>query len=221
MNEKKVTIITIICLAFILIAGGAAIWYLQFNVLQEKEAALENVKRELSAAQARVREIEPLKKEIKKLEIDEAEKIKKIPNLTRAEYDAFADMLDEFRRRAGVIVSRGGWVQAPKTAPVPGRPQPKPQPATVHKVQYDLAVTGSFYQLLRYINLLEQETRFINVENFSISKAGDSGAGATGAAALKRDLKLTLYSYTYRPKAESLEIELEEQRKGRTTDIPD
>ena len=221
MNEKKVTIITIICLAFILMAGGTAIWYLQFNVLQEKEQALEALKKELAAAHARIREIDPLKKEIKKLEADEADKIKKIPNLTRAEYDAFADQLDEFRRRAGVTVSRGGWVQAPKTAPVPGRPQQKAQPSTVHKVQYDLTATGSFYQLLRYINLLEAETRFINVENFSIGKSGEAGTGPNAAAALKRDLKLTIYSYTYRPKSESLEIELEEQRKGRSTDIPD
>ncbi|HLF93525.1 MAG TPA: hypothetical protein VJB14_08685 [Planctomycetota bacterium] len=222
MNEKKVLIITIVCLAFILLAGGTAIWYFQFNVLEEKKADLARVTGELEAAKTRVREIEPLKKEIKKLEEDEKEKIKKIPNLTRAEYDVFADMLDEFRRRSGVTVSRGGWVQASKPSPVVGRPPVKPQPAMVHKVQYDLAVTGSFFQLLRYINLIEQETRFINVENFSIGKSSETAStGATGAPALKRDLKLTLFSYTYRPKAEALEIELEEQRKGRSTDIPD
>ncbi len=222
MNEKKVLIITIVCLAFILLAGGTAIWYLQFNVLEEKKAELAQVSGELEAAKTKVQEIDTIKKEIKKLEEAEKEKIQKIPNLTRAEYDVFADMLDEFRRRSGVTVSRGGWVQASKPSPVPGRPPPKPQPATVHKVQYDLAVTGSFFQLLRYINLIEQETRFINVENFTIGKSGDAGsAGTTGATALKRDLKLTLFSYTYRPKAEALEIELEVQRKARSTDIPD
>lgn len=220
MNEKKVTIITIVFLALILVAGGVGIWFLQFQVLEPKELERDRVKEELRVANEKVRQNPDLQKAIDKLLDEEKVEIVKIPNLERVEYDRFADLLDEIRRRAGVVVSRGGWLQAPKQAPVPGRPLPKPQPERVHRVQYDLTVTGGFYQLIRYINLLEQQNRFINVENFTITKSADSAATG-GAAALKRDLKLTLFSYTYRPPAEALEIQLEEQRKGRTTDIPD
>jgi len=216
VNEKKVTIITIICLAFILLAGGGSIYYLQWVKLVELEQQLDQVKKELDDVRRKVAQIEPLKVEIKKLEGEEKEKIKKIPNLDRAEYDTFANMLDEFRRRSGVTVSRGSWVNPAKPQPVPGRPAPRNIPATVHKVQYDLMISGGFYQLLRYVNLIEQQTRFINVESFAVSKSSDSNAGPS-----RRDLKLTLYSYTYRPPTETPEIEIEEQRKGRSTEIPD
>jgi hypothetical protein len=94
------------------------------------------------------------------------------------------------------------------------------QPPTVHKVQYDLAVTGTFYQLLRYINILEQNKRFIGVENFSFNK-GPGGDNVKGNEIPKRDLRITIYSYTYKLPPTPFVIEAPEARAGRSTDIPD
>src|SRR6185503_20076235 len=105
---------------------------------------------------------------------------------------------------ASVVVPRVGWTVPTRPAPIPGRPAVV-QPATIHKVQYDISVQGSFYQLIRYINLLEQQRRFIGVDNFSIAK----GAGDTSklkAAAPKRDLKLSIYSYTYKQPQKPMEL---------------
>lgn len=220
MNEKKVTIVTVVCLAIILLGGGTGIWFLEFQVLEPKVQERNALAAQLEEVKGKVRQNDQLRKDIAKLDDLLKDEVKKIPSLDRTEYDAFANELDEIRRRAGVTVARGGWVQAQKPQPVAGRPTPRPQPPAVHRVEYDLAVSGGFYQLLRYINLLEQKTRFVNVENFTITKSGEvTGAGA--AAALRRDMKLILYSYTYRPPPEAMEIEIEEQRKGRSTDIPD
>ena len=97
------------------------------------------------------------------------------------------------------------------------------QPATVHKVQYDLMVNGSFYQLLRYINLLEQQKRFIGVENFNVTKSAIGQDLEKGKAATpqRRDLKVTIYSYTYKLPPKAFELEFEEARSGKSTDIPD
>jgi Tfp pilus assembly protein PilO len=83
-------------------------------------------------------------------------------------------------------------------------------------VQFDLSVSGSFFQLLRYINLLEQQSRFINVESFQIQPAQGQGV----EAALRRNMRVTIYSYTYRQNQEPV-LEVSEQRYGRSTDIPD
>jgi Tfp pilus assembly protein PilO len=221
VNEKKVTIITIACLAFILLAGGGAIYYFQFVWLDELQVQLKAVTDERDKTKAKVEMIEPLKKEIAKLKIDVKDRDGKIPALDRAEYDRFANLLDDMRRRSGVTVSRGAWVNPTKPSPVAGSSRPaRVIPGTVHKVQYDLAVSGGFYQLLRYLNLVEQHTRFINVQDLTISKS--SSSDSSPAAALRREMKLTLYSYTYRPGTEIPELPLiEEQRKGKSTDIPD
>jgi len=219
MNEKQFTIIWVVALVIILLAGSGAIWYLQFDVLVEKTRELEAVKDRVREARTKVAKIPALEKSIKELSKKAEELATHIPNLDRAEYDVFAELLDEMRRRANVTVPRVNWSVPNRPAPIPGRPAVV-QPPTIHKVQYDIAVTGSFYQLIRYINLLEQQRRFIGVENFSIGKgAGDSAKQK--ASAPKRDLKISIFSYTYKQPQKPMELDMLEERAGKSTDIPD
>jgi len=219
MNEKQFTIIWIVALVLILIAGGTSIYFLQFDMLEEEKRKLVEVQGQVIDATKKKNAIEGIKKSIAELQKKEAELITHIPNMTRAEYDVFAEMLDEMRRKAGVTVARAGWAVPGRPAPIPGRPAVV-QPPTVHKVQYDLSVSGTFYQLLRYINILEQNKRFIGVENFSISK-GSGGDSAKGPESPKRDLKIVIYSYTYKLPPTPFVIEAQEARSGKSTDIPD
>jgi hypothetical protein len=220
MNEKQFTIIWVVALVIILLAGAGAIWYLQFDVLVEKREQLKVVKAKVADAKKKRDAIPGLKLSIAALTKKATELATHIPNLDRAEYDVFADLLDDLRRKAGVNVPRANWTIPARPTPIPGRP-PVAQPATIHKVQYDIAVNGSFYQLLRYINLLEQQRRFIGVENFSVTRAGGDNEKGKAAAPPRRDLKITIYSYTYKLPSKAFELEFEEARSGRSTDIPD
>jgi hypothetical protein len=220
MNEKQFTIIWVVALVIILLAGSGAIWYLQFDVLVEKRGILDSVKKQVEVARSKERKIKDLEKSIDALNKKASELATHIPNLDRAEYDVFAELLDDLRRKAGVTVPRASWSVPAKPAPIPGRTTP-PMPNTVHKVQYDLSVSGSFYQLLRYINLIEQQKRFIGVDNFTVTKSGTDSAPGGKALAPKRDLKVTIYSYTYKLPAQPFVIEADEPRSGKSTDIPD
>lgn len=220
MNEKQFTIIWTVALVIILLAGGGAIWYLQFDVLEEKRAALKTVKAKVADAKAKQGKIKQLKESIAALTKQANDLAAHIPNLDRAEYDVFAELLDDLRRKAGVNVPRAAWTIPSKPTPIPGR-QSFVQPATVHKVQYDIAVNGSFYQLLRYVNLLEQQKRFIGVENFAITKSSGGDAGPNKPTTPRRDLKIQIYSYTYKMPKTPFELPPEEARSGRSTEIPD
>jgi len=218
MNEKQFTIIWIVALALIVIAGGTAIYFLQFDVLEAKEQELQVVMGKVADATKKKNAIPGLRTSIAELEKKEAELITHIPNLTRAEYDVFAEMMDEMRRKAGVSVSKAAWQVPSRPTPVPGRPSVA-QPATVHKVQYELAVTGTFYQLLRYINLLEQNRRFIGVESFSIGKG--PGGDSKGSILPKRELRVVIYSYTYKLPPAPYEIVVDEAKASKSTDLPE
>lgn len=218
MNEKQVLIITIAALALVVLLGAAAIWWFQFNVLAEKQQQLEALKSELNGARAKVAQIDTLKKEIKKAEDEIALKQERIPNMDRAEYDKFADLLDDKRRRAGVFVPQARWATASAPQAVPGRPA-RGIPPTMHKVQYEMSVKGGFYQLLKYVNLLEEERRFINVESFSITPSGASAS--PGSVNLMREMRLTLFSYTYRPQEKVPLPKTDTQRAGLSTPIPE
>ncbi len=218
MNEKQFTIIWVVALALIIIAGGTAIYFLQFDMLDAKEQELQVVLGKVADATKKKNAIPGLRTSIAELEKKEAELITHIPNLTRAEYDAFAELMDELRRKAGVSVSKASWQVPSKPTPIPGRP-PVVQPATVHKVQYDLQITGTFYQLLRYINLLEQNRRFIGVESFTIGKG--PGGDAKGTILPKRELRVTIYSYTYKLPPTPFEIPIDEAKASKSTDLPE
>lgn len=220
MSEKQVTIIFVVLLILIVLGGGAGIYYLQFDVLPTKESELARVSAEVEDALKKQREIPGLEKDIEKLKVEEKEKLKHIPNMTKAEYDEFATRLDELRRKSGVHIPRATWVTGARPAPVSGRP-PRASPTTMHRVQYDLAVEGGFYQLLRFINLLEEERRFINVESFTIVPGTNTrDKAARGPQVFKRDLKVTIYSYTYKLPADKAAPVLKEHRFGESTPPP-
>ena len=210
MNEKKGLIITLVVLAAILVAGGAGIYYLQFVVLEEKMAELAAVQQQVQAATAKKEKIPGLKKQIVDLEKDEVAKSAKIPLLGREEYDVFANLLDDVRKRAGVAVSRGAWQTAAGSAR-------SNTPASMHRVVYELNVSGGFYQLLRYINLLEQKTRHIEVSSIAVQR-GSSESRGKGVS--PRDLRIQLTSYTYRQPASDILPKIVEEQVGQSTDFP-
>jgi Tfp pilus assembly protein PilO len=216
MNEKQFTIIWVAALALIIIAGGTAIWFLQFDLLEQKEQELRAIRGRVADATKKKSLIPGLRTSIAELEKKEAELITHIPNLTRKEYDEFAELLDEMRRKSGVVVSRAAWTVPARATAAPGA---KVQPPTVHRVQYELSVSGTFYQLLRYINLLEQNRRFIGVESFAVTK-GSTSEKAT-AAVPRRELRVIIYSYTYKLPPAPFIIEAPEPSASKSTDLPE
>lgn len=224
MNEKKPLIITVVVLVIILILGGVGIYFLEYDYLAQLKDQLAQEQAKVEEAERKKAKIPGLLAAIEDLKKQEREKIVRIPDLGRAEYDVFAVLLDGLRKQSGVSVSRGGWMT----------PQPQSRgnirvPGTIHKVEYSIQADGSFYQLLRYLNLLEQQKRFISVESLSFARGADSKP-APGRTPMqtrqqaKRDMKLVLASYTYRPRnpqTDLLPAKPAEERSGKSTDLPD
>src|SRR5438552_16622263 len=100
MSEKHFTIIWVVGLVIILLAGSGAIWYLQFDVLVEKQRQLDAVKAQVADAKQKQAKIPGLRKSIEELTKKASELASHIPNLDRAEYDVFAELLDDLRRKA-------------------------------------------------------------------------------------------------------------------------
>lgn len=222
MNEKKPIIIACVVLFLIVSAGGSAIYYLNFVKLPEREKVLADAAAELKKAQEKKALIPKIEASIKDLRAQEIKKKTRIPDLDGLEYDGLANLLDEMRKRAGVEVSAGRF-SIPKAAAGAGG-RAGPATTNVHKVQYDLGVKGGFHQLLRYVNMLEKDRRFLNVESFGVTKGSDTAtakAGAKGATQAVRDLKVTITSYTYRVPPPPPKPVAKEDEGGRSTDVPE
>jgi hypothetical protein len=221
MNEKKPIIIACAVLGLIVLAGGSAIYYFNFVILPEKQKILNAAIAEVKKAKDKRDLIPKIQEQIKDLRAQEVKKKTRIPDLDGKEYDGLANLLDEIRKRAGVEVAKGSY-SLPKTTTGRGAPTAN---NNVHKVQYDLGAKGGFHQLLRYLNMLEKDRRFMNVESFTISKGADTTTrgGAKGATQAVRELKVTLTTYTYRPLGAPAAATIkkdEDDKGGQSTDVP-
>ena len=225
MNEKKPLIIACIALGVIILAGGSLLYYFNFVVLPEQEKLLAGANAELAKAREKKALIPKIEASISDLRAQEVKKKTRIPDLDDKEYDGLALLLDDMRKRAGVDVAKGSY-SIPKAAATTGRAGAAAggASANVHKVQYDLGVKGGFHQLLRYLNMLEKDRRFINVESFSIAKGGAEGGakgGNRGATQAIRELKVVITSYTYRQGAKPPKAIAKEDEGGISTDVPE
>ncbi len=214
MSEKKIMILCVAGLALVLLGGGGGFYFLWFNVLAAKEKELAEVKAEIDAMNAKIKKIPDLKKDVETLKKDAEERLKSIPNLERKEYDAFVDLLDKQRKQAGVFVSKASWVVPPKLK--------KTYPPSIHKAQYEMTVTGGFFQLLRFLNLLEGLRRFVNVESFTVLPVAAPGSSGKGrVTALTREMKLVLYSFTYKQSTKPPEAPAAPPKMQKSVEIPD
>ena len=226
MNEKKPLIIASAALGLIILAGGGVLYYLHFVVLPKSQKALDAAQKAVADAQDKKGKIKGFVDQIEVLKKEEEKKKTRIPNLDSKEYDGLANLLDDIRKRAGVDISGGRYSQPKATTAGKGPKGAGAGAATanVHKVQYDMTVKGAFHQLVRYLNLIEKERRFLNVDTFVVTRGSDSASRGKGVAQAMRDLKITVSSYTYRtaptPAAPPSPAAAED-KGGQSTPVPD
>lgn len=186
LTEKQMTILTVAAICLTAIAGGVVIYYFQFDVLAEKKKTLATVETSIEAEQKKVPDIETFNREIKDLQ----QKIKgiegTIPALSIEEYDKFINTMEELRRQSGVTIASARFSLTGRSAPLspslPGR---------ISRVEYSMAVTGSFYHLLKFLNVIETQSRFIHVVRFSINPL----AAKEGSDACTMPLVISTYIF--------------------------
>ena len=191
MNERQITLITLAFLALFIIGGGIGVWYLQFNVLSKKKEGMEALRKKVVVASKKKDSLKKLRIEVNNLRKKETEEIQRIPNLDNNEYDGFVDQLNQMRRQSGVFLRSASTARGRRVAARGGTKLP----TNVDKVSYDLTVSGNFYPLLRFINLIETNKRYIQIDSAKISSSGGRGSGSGGSL---RELKVKVTTYAFK-----------------------
>lgn len=225
MNEKKPLIIASAALALIIMAGGGVLYYLHFVVLPQNQKLLDEARKAVADAKDKQGKIKAFTDQIALLKKDEEKKKSRIPNLDSKEYDGLANLLDDIRKRAGVDISGGRYSPAKTAATTTKAPKGAAAGpgANVHKVQYDMSVRGAFHQLVRYLNLVEKEKRFLNVDTFVIARGSEVASKGKSVAQAVRELKITISTYTYRtpaPPPPTVAPEADD-KGGQSTPVPE
>ncbi len=192
MNERNVTIVSIVILSLTVLGGGVGIYYLRSN-MAVKEKERKALQAEVDDAVKKQGELPRLKAQRNGLN----DKIKageeRVPRLDELQYDELADLIDSLRKLASVTLSDAKF----------SSPKGKGGSAAMHRAVYDINLKGGFFNLLRFINLVEAQKRYIGVASFTISDAGGDAAVGKGSLVPIRGMRVQIFSFTRKPGKEA------------------
>jgi len=190
MSEKQLTIFLWVALGVILLGGGLGLYYFQMVWLDDLTVELENVTKEVNIAIQKKADIQVLEKKKKDLDEKIAAITKRIPEFTKSENDAFADLLDRIRKKCRVMMADV------KHRPARSTPGASPLPKEILQAKYEFKAAGGFYQLLNFLNHIETDMRLLFADSIKIS-AG-TAAEAKGGQIPPRELVLTVSTFLKR-----------------------
>ncbi len=172
-------------------AGG--VWY-TYGVIEEVEQQIVSKKAAVAAADTKIAQIPVLEKDVIILRENLDEYVKILPD-TR-ELNSFVRGLQAFDRQSGVQ-STGLVPRTKANAKVVDRFSP---------IEYSYEMTGTLWQALKFMNLVENFERFISIKDFNITSGARNRAndGREGGDVV-HTIKMTLQTYQYNGKASGKE----------------
>jgi Tfp pilus assembly protein PilO len=187
-NKKEKVILAAILIASGLVAlgSGVGVYMLQkkAGVLETENVALQS---RVAQAQTKLNKLGALKTQREEAEarLIVAESI--LPS--QEEIENLVDSLSEFARKSGVVIAKAAPVRTGAYGGARGVVK------RFEETNFDLKVEGDFFQLVEFLNHLENYKRFIRVDGFIIKSGRDE------IAPLDVDLKFATFSYMGTPAA--------------------
>ncbi len=184
MNEIKKTIISAVAvfLALVLTFTWA---YTGWRKAKKLDTAVTPKRPQLTGLNEKIGSIPQLRQEKGKLQDELTEYETILPN--GRELENLLDMLTEFTKDSGVTILE--FKPERERQDKPGESS-----SSYKQVSYDLKVDGDFYQVTKFINLLENYKRFVRIDSFEMGKRDlDEPIGETA---------LRISTFVYDPKSE-------------------
>lgn len=184
MSEKKKTIISAAAILVTLVCSS--LWcYMGVGKLKKSQATVNQKSAELASVREKIAAIPNLRQERQQLQTELTEYEDILPN--DRELNKMFDTLSDFEKQSGLVIKE---FKPEREARDNGQ-----APANSYKqVSYKLQLAGSYFQLVKFVNLLENYQRFVRVDAFDISRKPD--AKVNGAS-------LQISTFVYDPKSKA------------------
>ncbi|MHC4952690.1 MAG: type 4a pilus biogenesis protein PilO [Planctomycetota bacterium] len=198
LNEKQLLLLTIGVTVLILGGLGWLIWS-DLQAVEEEEDKIDQLKQRIAAAETEIATIpEREARVIADREIADRE-VAFLPS--EEDIESFWDVLERFADESGVRIS--------EISPSRGSGRAKKGP--IQTVPQVLTVRGTVDEFIRFINLVENYDRIINVKEYSIS----SGRDADEDGKIRHGIQLALTTFTYSKKIANTIVSIPQYEKKR------
>jgi hypothetical protein len=206
MNEKQITIICIVALVLIVL-GGAGGWYWMQTYRDDYQKQIKSLEHAIKEGEKKRREWPQIEKdnialkakiELVKVRVPDFEIHPKEVAGKPKEYelDRLVNLIDGLRKSSNVFISGGRYTVYQRGAPpAPGM---MPLPASVQKATYDFNVRGGWFNLLRFVNMLETQKRILVIESVSVLPGQEATDKDKITATPRRELAVRVSSFMYR-----------------------
>ena len=208
-NQKKQAFVICVSAAVVCVLAVAGGFYARSLEAVIKEQV--KVKRqEIAAAEAKIVKIPSIEKQVVMLRENLGEYVKILPDTK--ELNEFVRMLNQFERQSGAQSSRLQQKSSGK----------KGKGDRFRLIEYSYEMTATLWEMMRFINLVENYERFVNISDFNIL-VGNAGSGRVSKSDTMRDgdevhnIRLTMQTYQYDRKASAKEVEIPDYEKLRDT----
>ncbi len=158
-NEKMVLLVTLIASGVVALASGTGMYFLQKNSgeLATTNAALES---RVAQAQSKINKLATLRAQREQAQVRLVVAESVLPS--QEELESLVDNLADFARKSGVIITKAS----------PGRQSAYRKAVGGVKrfdvAEFNLDLEGDYFQLVEFVNLLENYKRFIRVDSFNV-----------------------------------------------------
>jgi len=207
LSEKQKIILAFVVFG-LLIGGLAAMNIMKFRHRSELLAKIDGLKAEEEKANEKIKQIPDLREKRSNLAniIDQYAEI--LPREEHTQHDAFVDIIDGYRRDTQIVIQRTEYLK-PKADPKDkDKEGSKKQKENFLRHRYKFKLVGTVPDFLRFINKIENHTRFLKIDSISIKPLGtpeemselDDKSDADEIAKARvpyKDIELTVSTYTY------------------------
>lgn len=176
------------------LAAGGGIYYTEglITEVQDQVAAKDAA---IAKADARIRNIPSLERDVIILRENLGEYVKVLPD--DKELTDFLRMLNQFNRQSGVKSS--SLVNKQRT---PGKNE------RFTPIEYTYDMTATLWQAMKFMNLVENFDRFVSITEFSIKSGAKGEKSQTRDGDVVHQIKLTLQTYAYNGKSDGKEVHI-------------
>lgn len=186
--EKKVTIITGVFIALVVVVGGGAIYWFHFEELAALKAQRDKAKKEYDVMVGKQMKLQELRQKEKELPQREEKLGRSVPTLPSGTWDPHRQHFYVLRKKCGVSLKRDVEQQIVKK---PG--QAAGGPGKAEESAFELTIEGGFNNIGRFIHMLEHGDPIMIVDGFGIK-----GRRSPTGVALK-ELRIKVKSYGFPP----------------------
>ena len=216
-TEKALTIIMIVLLVVTVLGGGFANYYF-YGKLGEKGKLIGDLTKQRDDGESKRAQISTIDNKIEEIKPRVKKLTDSIPTFSfLSEYDNLAELINQIAKESGVVISESKFkIAEPGKAGGKGGGKTKSAlPSNVNQIDCEIKVKGLFFQILKFVNLIETNDRFLLLENIgNMTVAG----GSSGEPA-PFDLRVNIKTYSY--KGASLPQPKVTPTAGKTTPLPD